>query len=171
MTAMVAVTIRHLEMASRKAFRPVDRSMPAMRLRREAGDDAGELARQCYAIVGGPWHWTDRADLDAEAWTEWLAEEQGELWVARDGTEIAGYFLLIPHGHTVEIRFFGLAPDHIGRGIGGWLLTRAVERAWSLDPHRVTLNTCSLDGPAALPNYLARGFTVVREEHRMRELA
>jgi hypothetical protein len=26
------------------------------------------------------------------------------------------------------------------------------------------LNTCTLDAPQALPNYLARGFTITREE-------
>ena len=26
------------------------------------------------------------------------------------------------------------------------------------------LNTCTLDAPQALPNYLARGFTIVRED-------
>jgi hypothetical protein len=28
----------------------------------------------------------------------------------------------------------------------------------------VILNTCTLDSPRALPNYLARGFTIVRED-------
>ncbi len=170
MTPQVTVTIRHLEMTSREAFRPADREVAGIRVRHETGADAGELARRCYALVGGPWHWTDRTELDADGWQEWLDAEQGELWVAWDGDAIAGYFLLLPRAHTVEIRYFGLTPDHIGQGIGGWLLSRAVERAWSLKPARVTLNTCTLDGPAALPNYLARGFTVTREESRMREI-
>lgn len=170
MNPMVEVTIRHLEMASRDAFRPADREVTGIRLRRETGADAGELARQCYATVGGPWQWTDRADVDAAGWAEWLAAEGGELWIAREGGTIAGYFVLLIRGHEVELRYFGLAPAHIGRGIGGWLLSRAVERAWAHGPRRVTLNTCTLDGPAALPNYLARGFTVVREETRMREI-
>ena len=28
----------------------------------------------------------------------------------------------------------------------------------------MVLNTCTLDAPQALPNYLARGFTIVSEE-------
>ena len=45
------------------------------------------------------------------------------------------------------------------------MLTRAVEEAWRT-PHarRVWLHTCTLDGPAALPNYLGRGFRIVRSE-------
>jgi hypothetical protein len=32
------------------------------------------------------------------------------------------------------------------------------------------VNTCTLDGAAALPNYLSRGFVMVREDHQRREL-
>ena len=55
-------------------------------------------------------------------------------------------------------------PFH-GRGLGRYMLTRAVEEAWRT-PHarRVWLHTCTLDGPAALPNYLGRGFRIVRSE-------
>jgi GNAT superfamily N-acetyltransferase len=64
----------------------------------------------------------------------------------------------------VEIMYFGLVSAYMGRGLGGWLLTRAVEEAFALGGERVILNTCTLDAPQALPNYLARGFIIVREE-------
>ena len=38
----------------------------------------------------------------------------------------------------------------------------AVLRA--LGATRIVLNTCTLDAPQALPNYLARGFTIVSED-------
>ena len=41
---------------------------------------------------------------------------------------------------------------------------RAVEEAFVLGAGPVRLHTCTLDSPAALPNYLARGFRKVREE-------
>jgi hypothetical protein len=52
--------------------------------------------------------------------------------------------------------------------MGGHVLTCAVERAWDLAGRwpgrlatkRVTVNTCSLDGPYALANYQRRGFRV-----------
>jgi hypothetical protein len=46
------------------------------------------------------------------------------------------------------------------------LLTEAVEHAWRIQPdvERVWVHTCSLDHPSALPNYLARGFTIFNEE-------
>ena len=77
----------------------------------------------------------------------------------------AGYFeLRAPGDGAVEIAYFGLLPDYFGRRWGGHLLTRAVETAWSLGASRVWLRTCTLDHPAALPNYLRRGFQPVREE-------
>ena len=41
---------------------------------------------------------------------------------------------------------------------------RAVEEAWTLGAARVWLHTNSRDAPAALPNYLARGFRIVKAE-------
>lgn len=170
MSPIVDVVVRHLAMTAPDQLRPSSSDAPGIRLRREDAEHAAAMARECYALVGGPWQWTDRLGLDHKGWRELLEQEQGEVWVAREGSAIAGYFQLARRGRDVELHYFGLAPTHIGRGLGGWLLTRAVERAWALGARHVTLNTCSLDGPAALPNYLARGFSVVREEHRTREV-
>jgi hypothetical protein len=65
---------------------------------------------------------------------------------------------------SVEIAYFGLAPDAIGQGLGKHLLSYAVLDAWGMKPKRVWLHTCTLDHPAALPNYLARGFVPYRTE-------
>jgi GNAT superfamily N-acetyltransferase len=77
----------------------------------------------------------------------------------------AGYFELRrqPDG-AVEIAYFGLLPEFIGRGLGKFLLSEATRRAWELGATRVWLHTNTLDHAAALPNYLARGFSVVRTE-------
>jgi len=42
------------------------------------------------------------------------------------------------------------------------LLTHGLEEAWRMGPSRVWLHTCTLDHPAALPNYLARGMTIYK---------
>ena len=78
---------------------------------------------------------------------------------------VEGYFELKAHeDDSIEIAYFGLLPEFIGRGWGKYLLTRAVQSAWQLGPRRVWLHTCTLDHPAALPNYLKRGFRPVRQE-------
>jgi GNAT superfamily N-acetyltransferase len=64
----------------------------------------------------------------------------------------------------VEIAYFGLLPEFMGRGWGKYLLSEAARQAWRAGATRVWLHTCTLDHPAALPNYLRRGFRPVREE-------
>jgi GNAT superfamily N-acetyltransferase len=87
------------------------------------------------------------------------------VWSQNLGGATAGYFeLQRHHDGTVELMYFGLVESFIGRGLGGWLLTRAVEESFAIGARRMSLNTCTLDSPRALPNYLARGFTIVRED-------
>ena len=64
----------------------------------------------------------------------------------------------------MEIAYFGILPDFRRRGLGKHLLTAAVTQAWHAGAQRVWLHTCTLDDPAALPNYRARGFTPYKEE-------
>jgi hypothetical protein len=54
--------------------------------------------------------------------------------------------------------------------LGAWLVSEAVNRAFALGVARVWLHTCTLDAPAALPNYVARGFTVERSETYIAQL-
>jgi GNAT superfamily N-acetyltransferase len=82
----------------------------------------------------------------------------------------AGYAEIeMQDGGNVELASFGVLPQFAGRGVGGRLLTRAVERAWEMGGKRVWLHTCSLDSPAALPGYLARGFRLFKEEKNWRK--
>jgi GNAT superfamily N-acetyltransferase len=128
-----------------------------------------EWSRFLYNIVGAKWHWTDRHPWTHEQWRTWV--EQAETWVAYVSGTPAGYFELArPSADEVNLAYFGLLPWAIGQGLGGWLLTRAVERAWALGPRIVTVNTCSLDGPHALANYRARGFEIARVIVYSREL-
>lgn len=169
-TRRVLVTISHLEMTDRARLRPSHDAPPGITLRRESGPDAAEVMLSCYRRVGAPWHWYDRANWTVTEWAALLATEGVELWTARAGESLVGFFLLLTRESEREVQYFGLVPEWIGRRVGGWLLTEALRRAWATDPARVVLNTCSLDGPAALPNYLARGFTVEREEQQWRTL-
>ena len=116
--------------------------------------------------MGAAYHWRDRWDWsDAEIATH-LARPEITLHVAECGALLAGWYELqrVPHDGSVEIAYFGLAPDAIGRGLGKHLLSCAVRDAWALGASRVWLHTSSLDHPHALSNYEARGFSVYRTE-------
>ena len=73
-------------------------------------------------------------------------------------------------GGDVEVVYFGILPQFIGQGLGGHLLTAAVERAWQRGAARVWLHTCTLDQPHALAHYQARGFRLYRQETKPEEL-
>ena len=126
--------------------------------------------RALYQEVGGAYYWRDRDAWSDEQLAAYLADPSVGIWLMTyDGAD-AGYFELRAHveDHSVEIVYFGLVGRFIGRRLGGHLLTRAVDEAWrwgeDAPPERVWLHTCTLDGPAALPNYRARGFS---EYHQM----
>jgi len=121
--------------------------------------------RYLYVEVGRDLLWTDRLPWTDEDHARRLALPGVSLHLLTVSGAPAGYFELERFDDgAVEITYFGLLPEFHGRGLGKYLLTRAVEEAFALGPGPVRLNTCSLDSPAALPNYLARGFRKVREE-------
>lgn len=157
------VTVWSLELTSRDDLKPARSPKVAATLMR-AERPAPELSKFFYQLVGGPWQWVDRLPWPDERWLEWVDRPEHHLttcWV--DGSP-AGYYELEQQGTSVEIAYFGLSQAFIGQGLGGWLLSSALEQAWTVaDTTRVWLHTCSLDGPAALGNYQARGLTVFEE--------
>lgn len=134
---------------------------------------APEFSRFLYATVGADWHWTDRLGWSRQDWADYLAQPMVETWVGWVRGTPAGYVELsgVSTG-DVEIAYFGLLPGFLGRGLGGHLLTAGLRLAWELagrwaEPvavNRVWVHTCTLDGPAALGNYQARGMMIYRTE-------
>jgi GNAT superfamily N-acetyltransferase len=164
-TTRVDVTRTHLELRSLGALRPSPLPAAAVALHLHRPIDAIEY-RSLYTLVGERWLWRDRLVWTDEELDAYLGSPNVYVWTLDVEARTAGYFELQLHeGGAVEIMYFGLVPSFMGQGLGGWLLTRAVEEAFAIGAARVTLNTCTLDAPQALPNYLARGFTIVREEH------
>jgi GNAT superfamily N-acetyltransferase len=166
----VEVTTWHLEMTAASDLVPAARPGLDVALVR-ALRPSPELSRFLYTAVGGDWYWLDRLPWTSERWLAWLSRAGVETWVASvDGTP-AGYFELDATAEeSVELAYFGLLPAFVGRGLGGWLLTEALRRAWALAPRRVWVHTCSLDGPHALANYRARGMRVCRVETAVQQL-
>lgn len=153
-----------MEMTSPASLRPSGETGSGLTLA-QARIVCPELNRFLYTAVGGNWYWTDRLGWTYRQWRDYLDRPELETWVGYVDGVPAGYFELEkqPENH-IEIAYFGLLPQFIGRGLGGLLLTRAIERAWQMGAVRVWVHTCTLDGPAALANYQSRGFHVYREE-------
>jgi GNAT superfamily N-acetyltransferase len=128
--------------------------------------DAATL-RSTYVRIGAPHGWTGRTSWTDADWETELALPGVQAWIALVDGQVAGLLELEAEpGGDVGIVVFGLVPEHVGRGLGGALLTRATELAWELAAPggRVWVQTSSHDHPHALPNYARRSFTVFRSE-------
>jgi GNAT superfamily N-acetyltransferase len=159
--APTEVTTWHLEQTAPSDLRPAPQpASPVTLVQVEL--PSPDLSRFLYDVVGNDWWWYRRLPWTRFEWLAWLDRPELEMWVVYERGTPAGYFELErqPHGN-VEVVYFGLMPHAIGRGIGGWMLTKALDRAWAMDgTRRVWLHTCTLDGPYARANYEARGLTV-----------
>jgi GNAT superfamily N-acetyltransferase len=125
------------------------------------------LVVELQARIGAPHGWKS-AVRTAEEWAAWSAQHPDRIfWLLSFDGEPAGLVAYDVHpGDEVEIETFGLVPEFVGRRLGGYALTLAVQRAWQLTPTvaRIWLHTSSADHPSALPNYHRRGFQIFKTE-------
>ena len=154
----------YLEMREPEELLPALVVDPRLRLDRVV-DCPTSFFRYLYAEVGKNHHWVDRLVWTDEQVRGYLDSREVDLWVLSCEGAPAGYFELrrCEDGST-EIAYFGLLPEFKGRGFGKHLLTVAAQTAWAGGARRLWLHTCTLDDPAALPNYQRRGFRPFKQE-------
>jgi GNAT superfamily N-acetyltransferase len=165
----VQVTTWFLQMTDPAQLAEAPEPDPELEIR-QAELPSPELSRMLYTAVGSDWYWTDRRGWSWERWRAWLARPELETWVAWVRGTPAGFAELERQDDAVELVSFGLLPAFIGRGLGPRLLDFALRRAWSHGPQRVWVHTCSLDGPAALRTYEARGLEIYDERTHLQDL-
>jgi GNAT superfamily N-acetyltransferase len=174
-------TRTYLEITDPNALHPAWSGVPGARVDRVEGCPSSYF-RYLSQEVGRAYGWVDRLTWTDDEIARHLADPAISLWVMTVRNAPAGYFELrhecgsgapaqdrrggmnVDEGGSVEIAYFGLLPEFVGRGLGGHLLSVAVERAFESGARRVWLHTCTRDSPAALPNYLKRGFVPFRTE-------
>jgi GNAT superfamily N-acetyltransferase len=150
------VTIYYLEMKSPSELRCLRIVNPEVEVKQVVTTSA-ELNRFFYTTIGKDWYWTDRLRWSDEQWLEYARRPELETWVGYVSGQQAGYFELeMQPGANVEIAYFGLLPEFIGKGIGRQLLTAAIKRAWQMGARRVWVHTNTRDHPHVLGNYQAR---------------
>ena len=153
----------YLELKSLEGLVPAACPEAGLRVERVLSCPAS-FYRFLYTEVGRAYHWLDRSDWSDETIREHLGRPQISLHVLYSGGAPAGYFELRRcDDESTEIAYFGLLPEFLGRGIGKYLLTCSTQEAFQ-GARRVWLHTCTLDDPAALPNYEKRGFRPFRRE-------
>ncbi|MEK6202268.1 MAG: GNAT family N-acetyltransferase [Desulfobulbaceae bacterium] len=118
-----------------------------------------------YRAVGGQWFWIDKRNWSEEEWQNYVQSDTIQTWGAWLHGSPCGYFELEQRGAgRIEIAYLGILEQFSGCGLGKNLLLEALSIARGQGQQRITVNTCSLDHPAALANYLARGMTLYRQE-------
>jgi GNAT superfamily N-acetyltransferase len=154
----------YLEMRSPSHLKPAPGPDASCRVERMLECTAA-FWRFLYTEVGQDHRWVDRLPWSPGEIRAYLADPAVTVWLLSVSGSPAGYFELRSAGDgSTEIVYFGLLKEFHGRGLGGHLLTEAVRRAWEGGANRVWLHTNTLDHPAALPNYVSRGFTVFKSE-------
>jgi GNAT superfamily N-acetyltransferase len=154
------VTITYLEMLEQPPRGPArpPRLTEKIALMRAERPTVG-FYRYLYNAVGEPWVWYERNKLADDELTAIIQDEKVEVCVLYYGGTPAGYAELdFRTEGEVELAYFGLIPDFIGLGLGGYMLDWAIDSAWSRRPRRLWVNTCTLDHPAALTVYQKAGF-------------
>jgi len=116
-----------------------------------------------YNEVGKFWKWNSRIKWSDEDWIKWVQRDELETWILLFKGTLAGYYELNTFDNDVEIAYFGLLSQFIGLGLGGGLLSVAIENAWKKEKDRIWVHTCNLDHPNALRNYQDRGFKIYKE--------
>ncbi len=161
MKRLIEATVTFLELRDRPPPMPFPLGDQRFALREEP-DIALDRYRQLYDAVGRPHHWTSRRLAD-----DLLAREiHGEgmsIHVLEAADEPAGWFELEAgrqRGRT-RIVHFGIMPAFRGRRLARPLLGGAIEAAFATGAKVVTLETNSLDHPAAMHLYRSVGFQPV----------
>ena len=128
--------------------------------------------RYLYNAVGSGYHWIDRRKLDDASLAAIVHDPKVEVWVLYASGQPAGYFEVDGlEGTVVELQYFGLVPEFHGLGLGKWFLAEAIRACWARKPDRVIVETCTLDGPAALPLYQKLGFVPYDQREKEMEIS
>ena len=155
-----------LEMQSKNDLMPVECGIFNLKVE-EIGKEDPAFCKFLYQKIGEDFHWKDRLFWSVEQWKNYLNSEKLKFYTAYVGDEPAGYYEYLNHSDKgeVELTYFGIFKKFFGKKLGGYLLSHALKNAWSHNPKRVWVHTCTLDHPNALRNYIARGMNIFKKEN------
>ena len=135
-------------------------ALPAGAEVRYIRDCSVEQYRFLYNTVGADYVWWLRRTMPDRQLAALLRDPRVGIYVLYADGEPAGFYELdSTPWPAVNLSYFGLMPDAIGRHMGFASLRHAV---WQSSARAMTVNSCTADHPRALPCYLRAGFRVVR---------
>lgn len=115
--------------------------------------------RMLYRALGDAHHWTSRLLPDDQLSRE-IHNETTRIFALLCDEIVAGWFEIEmrPALREARIVHFGILPAFRGRGFSDYLLSKAIAVGFAEGAGRLTLETNTLDHPAALPLYRKHGF-------------
>ena len=125
-----------------------------------------QLNRFFYKEIGKKHRWVDRLVWSDKNWNDYLNTIGISTYILKYDEDLVGYFEQIFHKNDfeIEIAFFGILEEYIGRKLGSYLLSEAIKKSFERGSKRVWVHTCSLDHKNALSNYISRGMQIYKTE-------
>lgn len=118
--------------------------------------------RFLYHTAGEAYLWGDRRRMSDDDLAAKISAEAVFVMVLWDHGVPAGFYELdFSDATKTNVNYFALLPGFEGRGLGRYLLQSTIHHAGQEKSVPLTLDTCTLDHPVALENYLARGFKIL----------
>ncbi|MEH6721385.1 MAG: GNAT family N-acetyltransferase [Aurantimonas endophytica] len=157
--ALLTTTVTSLQMSSRPEDMTPAPVFPEPIVVQEEPRMPLERYRALYRAVGEAHHWTSRLLPDDDLRRE-IHSRAIRLFVASSGSASVGWFEIETRPAIGESRIvhLGVMPEFRGRGVAGFLLSQAIQAGFSDGISCVSIETNTLDHPAALPLYLKHGF-------------
>jgi len=119
--------------------------------------------RRLYRRIGEPWLWFSRLRVSDDELRATLDDPALDIFALSYAGEDHGLLEFdrrcMP---DIEIAFFGVTTEMLGKGAGRALLAHGLAAAWKHKPQRIWLHTCTSDHPSALPFYLKCGFVAYK---------
>jgi len=152
----LANVVTYLEMRQPPA--PGTPTTSEYEIRRIAQPDLGWY-RELYRRIGEPWLWFSRLRMADEELRAVLEDPATDVFALSQQGEDHGLLEFDRWNMPdIEITFFGVTQEMIGKGAGRALLAHCLPLAWEYHPQRVWLHTCTSDHPSALAFYQKMGF-------------
>ncbi|MBX7146896.1 MAG: hypothetical protein K1X44_06270 [Alphaproteobacteria bacterium] len=115
--------------------------------------------RFLYNTIGAPWLWYERRLISDQELSNYIHHPDIHIHILYKQKIPIGYSEInLKNKKRIDFVYFGLMPWILGQGIGSWFLDWNLNYIWFFNPDEILINTCTLDHPKALPNYLNVGF-------------
>lgn len=161
-------TVTYLEMTAKpEGPRPPAPAVPGFALIR-AEDPPARWFLHLYDSVGSALEWTDWHRRPLRELEFFISDPDVSIFTVMMKGWTAGFFMLDwRKPGECDLAYFGLAPEAHGLGLGKWMLGEAIRTGWAREGvQRMTVETCTLDGPRALPLYQRAGFIPIGREEK-----